>query len=248
MGIYGAFQYTQAEAFKNMTEDESNWEPLKTVPPPEPEDEVKIRVWFADNNYFDDHFDLKKREHLIGKTLAKFAQCSKREFLHGSENKHTIIVRNSIELLGWTLFEKWDKASQLLSKIGNSEISQCSYDSIKQFTDKSSDNIGDKDSYLSSLETVKKVDVDISSYLRDQIKVAVSENEDEFISEQLNLYQDWITQRDNEVKRKMEMWEANERKQQLSHRKQELAREEEKLFFFENYQRMEKEKQAKFRE
>ena len=95
---------------------------------------------------------------------------------------------------------------------------------------------------------MKTVDLDISSYLRDHIKVAVSENEDEFIAEQLSLYQEWIMQRDNEVKRKMEMWEAYEKKEQLNHKKQELAREEEKLFFFENYQRMEKEKQAKFRE
>ena len=248
MGMYATFQYSQDDSFKNMTEDESNWDPIKTEPPPEPEDEVKIRVWFADNNYFDDHFDLKKREHLIGKTLAKFAQCSKRQFLRGSDNKNTSIVRNSLELLGWTLFENWDKASNLLSKIDQTEIAQCSYDTIKQFAEKSSENIGDKDSYLSSLEKVKTVDLDISSYLRDHIKVAVSENEDEFIAEQLSLYQEWIMQRDNEVKRKMEMWEAYEKKEQLNHKKQELAREEEKLFFFENYQRMEKEKQAKFRE
>ena len=80
MGVYAAFEYAQTDAFRDMTEEESNWNPIKTELPPEPEDEVKVRVWFADNNYFDDHFDLKQRRHLIGKTLAKFAKCSKRPF------------------------------------------------------------------------------------------------------------------------------------------------------------------------
>jgi len=88
----------------------------------------------------------------------------------------------------------------------------------------------------------------VSSYLRDQVRVAVSENEGDYINEQISIYREWIMQRDNEVKRKMEMWEKNERKQQLSQRQQELAREEERLFFFENYAKIEKEKQAKFRE
>ena len=95
---------------------------------------------------------------------------------------------------------------------------------------------------------MKTVDIDVSSYLRDQVKVAVSENEGDYINEQISIYREWIMQRDNEVKRKMEMWEKNERKQQLNQRQQELAREEERLFFFENYAKIEKEKQAKFRE
>jgi len=248
MGIYGTYEFTKTECFKNMNEDESNWNPVKTEAPPEPEDEVKVRVWFADNNYFDDHFDLTKREHLIGKTLAKFAQCTKRQFLQSSENKNTDIVRNSLELLGWSLFEKWDKASHLLSKIENNcEIAQCCHDAIKEFVEKSSET-SDKEGYTALLDKVKTVDLDVSSYLRDQVKVAVSENEGDYINEQISIYREWVMQRDNEVKRKMEMWEKNERKQQLSQRKQELAREEERLFFFENYAKIEKEKQAKFRE
>ena len=248
MGVYGAYQYVNTDSFKNMNEEDSNWEPIKTEIPPEPEDDIKIRVWFDDNNYFDDHFDLTKREHLVGKTLAKFAQCSKRPFLNGNENQHTSIVRNSIELLGWVLFDKWDKAQQLLSKIEpESEISTNCMDAIKQYVEKSNET-DKKDSILKSLETVKIVDLDVSSYLRDQVTAAVAENEGGYINDQISIYKEWVKQRDDEVKRKMEMWEANERKQHFNQRKQDLAREEEKLFFFENYEKMEKEKQARFRE
>ena len=249
MGVYAAFEYAQTDAFRDMTEEESNWNPIKTELPPEPEDEVKVRVWFADNNYFDDHFDLKQRRHLIGKTLAKFAKCSKRPFLHGNAHEHSAIIRNSLELFGWTLFEKWDKVSHLITQIENgSEVSKNCLDAIHYFANKSTENVELKESALNSLSKLKSIDVDITNYLSDQVKLSVAENEKEIMKEQLSTYIDWNKQRKNEIQKKMEMWEANERKQHLEQRKQELEREEEKLFFFENYERNEKEKAAKFRE
>ena len=249
MGVFAAFQYTQTEAFKNMNEEEANWNPIKTDVPPEPEDEVKVRVWFADNNYFDDHFDLTKREHLIGKTLAKFAQCSERPFLHTNSDENRTIVRDSLELLGWTLFEKWDKASQLITRKENcSTISKACLDAIHLFANKTTANIEEQESLLSSIDKLKVVDVDIQTYLKDQINVSISENESELIDDQESLYKEWIDQRDNEVDRKRKLFEETQRKQIIQQRKQELAREEEKLFFFENYENMEKEKQDKYRE
>mgnify|MGYP001399949580 CR=1 FL=1 len=53
---------------------------------------------------------------------------------------------------------------------------------------------------------------------------------------------------EQEVKKKMELWEINRRKQEMEQRKQEMAQEEEKLFFFENYENTEEQKQTKFRE
>jgi len=245
MGILAAFEYTKTGEFRDMSEEEENWNTIKTEPPPEPEDEVKVRVWFEDNNYFDDHFDLKKREHLVGKTLAKFAQCSQRPFLHDNRP----IVRDSLELLGWTLFEKWDKASQVIKRIENGNgIDKSCLDAICFFANKTTDNSDIKGAAVSSLSKMKIVDVDISKYLNDEVKASISENESELISVQLNLYNEWNKERENEVKRKIEMWELNRRQQELEQRKQEMAREEEKLFFFENYERTEKEKQTKYRE
>jgi small subunit ribosomal protein S27 len=249
MGIFAAFEYTKTAQFRDMTEEEENWNPIKTEPPTEPEDEVKVRVWFEDNNYNDDHFDVKKREHLVGKTLAKFAQCSKRPFLHESNNDNRTIIRDSLELLGWTLFEKWDQASELIKRIENGNgISKSCLDAIHFFANKTTDNSEIKELAVSSLSKLKVVDVDISKYLNDELKASISENESELISDQLSLYNEWIRERENEVNRKMEMWEVKRREQDLEQRKQEMAREEQKLFFFENYESTEKEKQAKFRE
>ena len=248
MGTYAAFEYTQTDAFRNMDEEEANWNPIKAPLPQEPEEEIKIRVWFTDNNYFDDHFDLKRREHLIGKTLAKFAQCTKRHFLTSTSDNNATIVKHSLELLGWTLFEKWDKVIEIVARTENiSGVAKNCLDMVNFFCNKNTDS-KNKESVLEALQKLKPVDMDVSKYLNEQVKLSVSENENQFVNIQLGIYSDWMRQRNQEVKSKLELWEANERKQRLEQKKKELDREEEKLFFFENYERMEKKKQAKYRE
>ena len=82
------------------------WDPLPDEVIPEPEEEVKIRVEEIENPYFDDHFDLVKKEHLLGKTLAKMAS-------HGIKES---LLTNSLQLLGYTLYEKWEKVTEIISK------------------------------------------------------------------------------------------------------------------------------------
>ena len=248
MGVLAAYQYTNTEDFRDKNEEDANWNPIKTVQPPEPEDEVKVRVWFEDNNYFDDHFDITKREHLIGKTLAKFAQCSKRQFLHGPGNENITIVRNSLELLGWCLYEKWDKFHHVIKRIENhGVISKDCMDAINFFANKAKDN-EDKESAVSSLNSLKTNNIDISNYLSDCVKASISENEAEVISDQVGTYKGWIKERDDEIKMKLREEEIRREKQNFEQRRQELEREEAKLFFFENFEQIEKEKQAKYRE
>ncbi len=88
MAIYATYKYVK----QMHVEGEENlpaWEPLPDVVEPEPEEEVKIRVREVENPYFDDHFDLTKKEHLLGKTLANFKP--------GLDKK---ILSNSTKLIG----------------------------------------------------------------------------------------------------------------------------------------------------
>merc|ERR1712059_18869 len=182
----------KTDSFRNMDEEEANWNPIKTEVAPEPEEEVKIRVWFADNDYFDDHFDIKKREHLVGKTLAKFARCSTRPFLSGTNNDIKCTIKHSLELLGWTLFEKWDKVVQLLTEIekGNGVTQECQ-GAVNFFANKTTENSEAKDSALRALKNLKTVDIDISKNISDEVKSSVSENEKDFINDQLRIYSVW---------------------------------------------------------
>ncbi len=64
----------------------------------EPEDDVKVHVEWAPNDYHDDHFDLDgNRDLLLGKTLCKLAASNPT----GNEE-----IDKALMILGLTLFEK----------------------------------------------------------------------------------------------------------------------------------------------
>ena len=249
MGVYAAFQYTETEAFRDMDEIEANWNPIKDELPPEPEDEIKIPVWFVDNNYFDDHFDLTKRQHLIGKSLAKFAQCTTRHFLNNDTNEHSRVVKNSLELFGWVLFEKWENVLKSAKQIDeeNTAVAKNCLDSMI-FSCEANDGGEIQESALNILKNLKAVEIDISNYLKEQVNASVLENENEYITMQSGIYRGWNEQRKQELMKDMESFKLNERRKHLEQKKQDLSKQEEKLFFFDNYERMEREKQTKFRE
>lgn len=71
-------------------------------------EEIRIRVKFLRNEYFDDHFDLQNSSHLVGKTFLMIGH-----HLDGS-------IGNSIKLLGYTLYEKYQEGSKFLESLTNS--------------------------------------------------------------------------------------------------------------------------------
>lgn len=86
-------------------------------PPPPPEEEVdedeqiKVRVLFLRNPYFDDHFDIIVPNHLVGKTMVLF----------GRELDGPIGV--SSQIIGYSLYEKHNENIDLLENVLNKKIS-----------------------------------------------------------------------------------------------------------------------------
>jgi hypothetical protein len=64
-----------------------------------------VRVKYLRNPYFDDHFDLRDPKLLVGKTLATL----------GTTFQDTIGW--TYQLVGWGLYQKWDKAIRTLEQI-----------------------------------------------------------------------------------------------------------------------------------
>lgn len=71
-------------------------------------EEVKVRVGFIRNAYFDDHFDLVDSRQLVGKTLTMIAQTL-------ADNP----IAPSVKLLGLCLHQKYDKALEFIASDGN---------------------------------------------------------------------------------------------------------------------------------
>ena len=64
---------------------------------------MKVRVKYIRNSYHDDHFDLTEGNPLVGKTLAML-----------SPHLGQVTLARSLELLGWTLYGKWEQATSRL--------------------------------------------------------------------------------------------------------------------------------------
>ena len=114
MALYGTYKY-----LKNLKNNpDEPWEPQPMPVEPEPEDEIKIRVREVPNQYFDDHFDLVKKEHLLGKTLFKMAKVG----LQDRGAKDTL--RNSLCLLGSVYFEKWSQVQTICENSKNDPMAE----------------------------------------------------------------------------------------------------------------------------
>lgn len=86
------------------------YEPPAPAPPPSGKvEEVKIRVGFLRNPYFDDHFDITDVYQLSGKTLAWI-----------SEIKHDNLNVN-LELLGWLAYQKYNELLACCDKMKNTD-------------------------------------------------------------------------------------------------------------------------------
>ena len=71
--------------------------------------------------------------------------------------------------------------------------------------------------------------------------------EADLIRQQESLYEDWSVDREVQLQKQMEVYQKELRQQKLDEARREMALREEQLFFFDNYEQMEKEKVRKYR-
>lgn len=74
----------------------------------EKKEEIRVRINYLRNPYFDDHFDLRNSHHLVGKTFLAISR-----YLDGA-------IRNSIQLIGYTFYEKFSDGNKFLESLTNS--------------------------------------------------------------------------------------------------------------------------------
>ena len=196
----------------------------------DPEDVVRIRVregpphfGMVPNNYQDDHFDLREPSHILGKTLW---YCSK-----GGEDP----VSKSLTLLGLVL---WGRLEQALAL----EVGDLVEEVCQEVT-----KISNTDGILAKLNAATKISLDMETELLKRAKGAVEANESSLVEEQKKLYAAWNSERDERLRTEDLKLKRKEKMDAIIHKKEELTREEEGLFFFDNQMRLDQEKEDKVR-
>ena len=227
MALYSVYSYLTDEQAQDQV-----WDPLPEVVEPEPEEEVKIRVEELENPDFDDHFDLVKKEHLLGKTLAFIARGRK---LQDS------IIQQSLNLLGFVYFEKWSKVEKILNEKDAKFAKEC-LDLAANYANAAGNSIADQ------IQNAPSTQVHIKDILKSHVDSAIEKHQNKYIENQSKLYNEWNILRETELDNQRRKLLEADALQQIDQYKIKLREEEAKLFFFENYNQMEREKRIKYLE
>ena len=224
MSIYSCYAYLR----KPQPEP---WDPEPRPKPVEPEEVVKVRVDYIREPYFDEHFDLSEQKHLIGKTLVGFGK-----HMDGA-------VGSTSVLLGWTMFEKYDKVLAHLDSVLQSPVKPLIYkewitqcQKLVQESTKLPDQFSEQfENKLRSLETDGFIcDGDILEVIRQKTMEAVQQHQQSEIKKQLETYVQWDNRRQAELDTEVRKIERQKRLEILEAKKKELQEKEELLNFFDN--------------
>lgn len=196
-----------------------NWE--EPPAPEEPEDEVKIRVKFLRNAYFDDHFDLKNPLQIVGKTLA----------MAGANLNDN--VGKSFQLVGFSLF-KCDKAKILLDQLKTEGICTEIISLLPE-----------ENEIKAQALSLKKVDTKVQQYLEEAVKDAERNCAEKDITQRCEMYDKWITQRQDALDNQMKRFETIQRLSAIESTKEKLVERERLLWYFENKEQIELEIEGK---
>lgn len=133
-------------------------------------EEIKIRVHFIRNEFFDDHFDIRDNNHLIGKTLTMIG------------NQVDGPIGNGFTILGLCLHQKYSEAAKYIenNQTVHKDVLDLINDNLIKITSEDEDYKKCLDLIPSLQSQTGNVDEEISSL----IKEAVSKFEKEEIDQQ----------------------------------------------------------------
>lgn len=139
-------------------------------------EEIKIRVKFLRNPYFDDHFDIKDTLILSGKTLA---WISERAFDS---------LNNNLQIIGWLIYKKYEKllvCCENFSKTASFKIHSEVIDLLNREHGKADDESKTiLESCISLLSAVSYSEVPLEESLKISIENAINKTQNKDISQQ----------------------------------------------------------------
>lgn len=143
LSLYACFKYLQdPQTFDDLVKNQSTDEELaaeihaalqskdpkaKKAKKRTQKEEIRVRINYLRNPYFDDHFDLRNSLHLVGKTLVAISQ-------HMND-----AIGNSIRLLGYCFYEKYSDGCQLIESLGDNTNHQLYRDAVEMVKTKIAD-------------------------------------------------------------------------------------------------------------
>lgn len=191
----------------------------KVPPPPEePEEEVKVRVNYLRNPYFDDHFDLREPLAVVGKTLVALTK--------GKDD----LLKRSFHLCGLALWNKPDKAKELINAFEAQN---------KEVCDEIINLLPEDNEIRVEAKKLQKKSQDVSILLQEEVKAAERAVAEKDISKQCEVFSKWEDDRRKALEAQKEKLLRIRRIAEIEEAQRILKEKETKLWFFENQEKME---------
>ncbi|KAG6462027.1 hypothetical protein O3G_MSEX013011 [Manduca sexta] len=192
-------------------------------------EEIKIRVKYLRNPYFDDHFDIKDRYLLCGKTLAWIS------------NKPNDNLCNNLRLIGWLAYKKYDKLLQLCQELTKSASFKLFNEVIDIFNrDKEQSPESDVqdiiEKSISVLSVAEKISTEttLEKAISIAVENAINQSQNNDILTQKQLFQSWVETRKQKLEEQIQRLDRARRIQTIQQKQKQMQEEEQKLWFFEN--------------
>ncbi|KAK2589336.1 hypothetical protein KPH14_007884 [Odynerus spinipes] len=205
-------------------------------------EEIKVRVRYLRNPYFDDHFDLIEPLQIVGKTLA-------------FQGKH---MDNSLgrtcQLRGMILHKKYDKARNLvdqwLAKVNEEIVHEEVLDLIKKDNthipeDQITEDLKNLQVQLDKLRSSNLHKENLLERIENEVKSAVAHYAETDILQQQESFLEWEKIRESTLKEHQALLDKELRLQNIEKMKKELEKKERILTFFENEEKIELEIEKK---
>lgn len=228
MSLFTCYKFlSNLETFDDLIVKPAEVPEVSEPKPKKKKEEIKIRVKYIINPFFDDHFDLKNTNHLLGKTFLYLA-----DELQSNET-----LANSLKVLGYALYEKFEDGNSYLEKAKQGAFFKETVEFVKSFAEKVENldaNEPAKQFFdtVSSLSSLKEEKVD--ELIENLMKNAVKEQEAKDIEQQKKIYLSWIDERETKLNEEINRFNRIQRLLNIEKVQEGLQAEEKKLWFFEN--------------
>ncbi|OAD59980.1 28S ribosomal protein S27, mitochondrial [Eufriesea mexicana] len=208
--------------------------------PPEPVDdskeEIKIRVDYLRNPFFDDHFDLTEPCDLVGKTLAFQGKFMNNE------------LGRTCQLRGLILYKKYQDVSKLIKQWLNGVEGNIVYNEVFKLIEKDKKDIlkeqatNEFEHLMSEVNVLKQKALCMDSLneaLENNVKSAVNKQHDIDINKQMQIYTEWEEKRQLVLNKQLEEINRQIKLKEINKMKEEMHVRERFLTFFENREKIE---------
>ncbi|XP_053681190.1 uncharacterized protein LOC128732054 [Anopheles nili] len=232
LSLYSCYRYAKAP-------DSEHFDDLVPVaqetsetegPRKKKKEETKVRVKFIRNPFFDDHFDLKDSQLLLGKTFIELGKS------YGGSNT---VIGASCELLGMTMYRKYDQALSFLKEHAGKEVNAEVLQLVHNVLEKEQN--GEDVSFAAFRDAVPKIEAtmkinkeNFEKLLLALVEKSVADSEKQQIEEQTKLYSEWCNQRQQRLDDDLSRLQRAKRIKEMEQLTVEMEKEEQKLWFFEN--------------